>query len=45
MRKTAIVAGAVGVICRGVLGHFEDQDVDLIALSRREPDRKEESFS
>lgn len=40
MRKTVIVAGAVGVIGRGVLGHFEDQDVDLIALSRREPDFK-----
>lgn len=38
MKKRIIVAGAVGVIGRGVLAHFEDQDVELIALSRRKPD-------
>jgi nucleoside-diphosphate-sugar epimerase len=37
--KTIIVAGAVGVIGRGVLAHFEQSpDVELIAISRREPD-------
>lgn len=38
MRKTVVVAGAVGVIGRGVLTHFENRDVELIALSRRKPD-------
>jgi nucleoside-diphosphate-sugar epimerase len=38
MRKTVIVAGAVGVIGRGVLAHFEQQDAELIAISRRAPD-------
>lgn len=38
MKKTVVVAGAVGVIGRGVLNHFEHQDVELIALSRRAPD-------
>ena len=38
MKKSVIVAGAVGVIGRGVLAHFEDQDVELVALSRRKPD-------
>jgi nucleoside-diphosphate-sugar epimerase len=37
--KTVVVAGAVGVIGRGVLAHFEnDRDVELIAISRRAPD-------
>lgn len=37
--KTVVVAGAVGVIGRGVLAHFEQSsDVELIALSRRVPD-------
>lgn len=38
MKKSVIVAGAVGVIGRGVLAHFENQDVELVALSRRKPD-------
>jgi nucleoside-diphosphate-sugar epimerase len=36
--KTVVVAGAVGVIGRGVLAHFEDKDVNLVAVSRRAPD-------
>jgi nucleoside-diphosphate-sugar epimerase len=37
--KTVVVAGAVGVIGRGVLGHFENaSDVELVAISRRTPD-------
>jgi NADP-dependent 3-hydroxy acid dehydrogenase YdfG len=36
--KTVVVAGAVGVIGRGVLAHFEDKDVKLVAVSRRAPD-------
>ncbi|MCK1968554.1 SDR family oxidoreductase [Franconibacter sp. IITDAS19] len=38
MKKTVVVAGAVGVIGRGVLAHFEEQDVELVALSRSQPD-------
>ncbi|HVY99057.1 MAG TPA: SDR family oxidoreductase [Dongiaceae bacterium] len=39
MKKTVLVAGAVGVIGRAVLAHFEDQaSADLIAVSRRKPD-------
>jgi len=38
MKKTVVVAGAVGVIGRGVLSHFEHQDVELVAISRRKPD-------
>lgn len=36
--KTVLVAGAVGVIGRSVLAHFEKQDVRLIGLSRRHPE-------
>ncbi|WP_430231554.1 NAD-dependent epimerase/dehydratase family protein [Paraburkholderia tropica] len=36
--KTVVVAGAVGVIGRGVLAHYESEDVNLIAVSRRAPD-------
>jgi nucleoside-diphosphate-sugar epimerase len=37
--KSVVVAGAVGVIGRGVLRHFEGaSDVDLVAISRRAPD-------
>lgn len=36
--KTVVVAGAVGVIGRGVLAHYEDKDVNLVAVSRRTPD-------
>nr|WP_321270469.1 SDR family oxidoreductase [Alcaligenes faecalis] len=36
--KTVVVAGAVGIIGRGVLAHYEDKNVNLIALSRRAPD-------
>jgi nucleoside-diphosphate-sugar epimerase len=36
--KTVVVAGAVGVIGRGVLAHYEDKDVKLVAVSRRAPD-------
>lgn len=36
--KTVVVAGAVGVIGRGVLAHYEDKDVNLVAVSRRAPD-------
>ncbi|SKC99489.1 Nucleoside-diphosphate-sugar epimerase [Burkholderia sp. CF099] len=36
--KTIVVAGAVGVIGRGVLAHYEDKDVKLVAISRRVPD-------
>lgn len=37
--KTVVIAGAVGVIGRGVLAHYESkQGVDVIAVSRRAPD-------
>jgi nucleoside-diphosphate-sugar epimerase len=36
--KTVVVAGAVGVIGRGVLAHYEDKQVNLVAVSRRAPD-------
>jgi len=37
--KTIVVAGAVGVIGRAVLAHFDQlPDVNVIALSRRAPD-------
>lgn len=36
--KTIVVAGAIGIIGRGVLAHYEDKDVNLVALSRRAPD-------
>ena len=36
--KTVVVAGAVGVIGRGVLVHYETKGVDLVAVSRRAPD-------
>ncbi|WP_374956885.1 NAD-dependent epimerase/dehydratase family protein [Paraburkholderia sp. BL18I3N2] len=36
--KTVVVAGAVGVIGRGVLAHYEDKNVNLVAVSRRTPD-------
>ncbi|MFD1557476.1 SDR family oxidoreductase [Paraburkholderia silviterrae] len=36
--KTVVVAGAVGVIGRGVLDHFEGKEVNLVAVSRRAPD-------
>src|ERR1700722_317501 len=37
--KTVVIAGAVGVIGRGVLAHYEaDEDVEIIAISRRAPD-------
>ncbi|MEJ1934878.1 NAD-dependent epimerase/dehydratase family protein, partial [Nostoc sp. NIES-2111] len=37
--KTVMVAGAVGVIGRAVLAHFETvPDCRLIAISRRKPD-------
>jgi nucleoside-diphosphate-sugar epimerase len=36
--KTVVIAGAVGVIGRGVLAHYEDKDVNLVAVSRRAPD-------
>lgn len=37
--KTVLVAGAVGVIGRAVLAHFEEQkDVRLIGVSRRRPE-------
>lgn len=37
--KTVVVAGAVGVIGRGVLAHYEaEEDVEIIAISRRAPD-------
>jgi NADP-dependent 3-hydroxy acid dehydrogenase YdfG len=36
--KTVVVAGAVGVIGRGVLAHYEDKGVNLVAVSRRAPD-------
>lgn len=36
--KTVVVAGAVGVIGRGVLAFYENKDVNLVAVSRRAPD-------
>src|SRR3569833_771655 len=36
--KTVVVAGAVGVIGRGVLAHYEPRGVGLVAVSRRAPD-------
>src|SRR5260370_23996248 len=36
--KTVVVAGAVGVTGRAVLAHFENKDVNLVAVSRRAPD-------
>ncbi len=37
--KTVVIAGAVGVIGRGVLAHYEtNEDVEIIAISRRPPD-------
>jgi nucleoside-diphosphate-sugar epimerase len=36
--KTVVAAGAVGVIGRGVLAHYETKGVDLVAVSRRAPD-------
>jgi nucleoside-diphosphate-sugar epimerase len=37
--KTVVVAGAVGVIGRGVLAHFDDRrDARVVGLSRRSPD-------
>ena len=37
--KTVVVAGAVGVIGRAMLAHFDQQpDITVIALSRRAPD-------
>ncbi|VVE89649.1 SDR family oxidoreductase [Pandoraea bronchicola] len=36
--KTVVVAGAVGVIGRGVLAFYEDKEVNLVAVSRRAPD-------
>jgi nucleoside-diphosphate-sugar epimerase len=37
--KTVIIAGALGVVGRSVLDHFERQaDCEIIALSRRAPD-------
>ncbi|WP_265672142.1 NAD-dependent epimerase/dehydratase family protein [Klebsiella grimontii] len=38
MKKTVLVAGAVGVIGRSVLAYYEDKDVNLIAISRTKPD-------
>lgn len=37
--KTVVVAGAVGVIGRGILAHFDNRpDVRVVGLSRRSPD-------
>ncbi len=36
--KTVVVAGAVGVIGRGILAFYENKDVNLVAVSRRTPD-------
>ena len=39
MARTVVIAGALGVVGRSVLDHFERQaDVEIIALSRRAPD-------
>jgi nucleoside-diphosphate-sugar epimerase len=38
MMKTVVIAGALGVIGRGVLAYYEDKDVELVAISRRTPD-------
>lgn len=39
MSKKVIIAGALGVVGRAVLAHFEAQaDVEIVALSRRAPD-------
>lgn len=39
MKKTIIIAGALGVVGRSVLDHFERQsDCEIITLSRRAPD-------